>query len=64
LPHSTIFLLDFGNIPTMWYFCFPFYYWPKRSCGLYHHRRRPWETLEDIKGLIRNRKLKDKQYNG
>jgi len=23
-PLSTIFPLDFGNVPTVWYFCFPF----------------------------------------
>jgi hypothetical protein len=25
LPLSTIFLLNFGTIPTVWYFCYSFY---------------------------------------
>ena len=25
-PLSTIILLDFGAVPTMWYFCFSFHY--------------------------------------
>jgi len=24
LPHSAIFLLDFGDVPTIWCFCFSF----------------------------------------
>ena len=25
-PFSVIFLLDYGNVPTVWYFCFLSYY--------------------------------------
>jgi hypothetical protein len=25
LPLSTIFVLDFGTVPTVWYLCFSFY---------------------------------------
>ena len=49
LPLSTIFLLDFGTVPTLWYFLF--FYWTLelfRQCGIFSFSVRFWNCSDSV----------------